>query len=84
MAAATEPVEYFDDEELDAFRNRAADSYTAEEEEAFREVFYTMFPREVPDWLRSLQLRGVELPEGLRDEVLLVVQENREDGGAVQ
>lgn len=84
MASATVPIEYFDDEELDRFRGRAADAYTEAEEEEFREVFYTMFTHEVPDWLRSLQLRGVEVPEGLRDEVLLVIQENQEAAAAVQ
>ncbi len=84
MASATQPIEYFDDEELDRFRGRAADAYSEAEEEEFREVFYTMFTREVPDWLNSLQLRGLELPEGLRDEVLLVVQENQEAASAAQ
>lgn len=72
MKAVTEPVEYFDDEELDRFRGRRSDDYTRDEEEEFREVLYTTLPREVGDWLRSLQLRGIELPEGLRDEALLL------------
>lgn len=73
MKAAASPIEYFDDEELDRFIGRAADDYTPAEEEEFREVLYTMFTREVGDWLRSLQLRGINLPDGLRDEVLLLV-----------
>lgn len=73
MKAASEPVEYFDDEELDRFIGRAADAYTAEEEDEFREVLYTTLTHEVGDWLRSLQLRGIELPEGLRDEALMLI-----------
>ena len=75
MKAAAEPIEYFDDEELDRFRGRAADSYTVEEEEEFREVLYTTLTHEVGDWLRSLQLRGIELPEGIRDEALMIIDE---------
>ena len=72
MKAAAEPIEYFDDEELDRFSGRSADAYTPEEEEEFREVLYTTLTREVGDWLRSLQLRGIELPEGVRDEAMLI------------
>lgn len=77
MKAAGEPIEYFDDEELDRFRGRSADSYSEEEEGEFREVLYTMFTREVGDWLRSLQLRQVELPEGIRDEALLLMESQK-------
>lgn len=77
MKAAAAPVEYFDDEELDRFRGRAADSYTAAEEEEFREVLFTMFTREVADWLQSLQQRGIELPSGLKDEAMMLVSEQR-------
>ena len=52
MKAASEPVEYFDDEELDRFIGRAADAYTAEEEDEFREVLYTTLTHEVGDWLK--------------------------------
>lgn len=76
MKAAAEPVDYFDDEELDRFQGRAADAYTEAEEEEFREVLYTTLPREVGDWLRSLLLRGIELPESLRDEALMLADSN--------
>ena len=72
MKAAAEPIDYFDDEELDRFQGRTADAYIEAEEEEFREVLYTTLPREVGDWLRSLQLRGIELPESLRDEALML------------
>ena len=42
MEAATKEIEYFDDEELDAFRQRPADGYSDEEAEMFREVMYSM------------------------------------------
>ncbi len=80
MKAATEPIDYFDDEELDRFSGREPDSYSEQEEEEFREVLYTTLTREVPDWLRSLQLRGIELPTGLRDEALMLAEERIEGG----
>lgn len=67
------PVEYYDDHELDLFRGRQAASYTDDEVGQFAEVLHTMWESDVPGWLRSLQLRGIELPEVLRDEVILLV-----------
>ena len=74
MKAVGEPIEYFDDEELDRFRGRSGDSYTEAEEEEFRAVLETTLTREVGDWLRSLQLRGIELPESLRDEAVMLME----------
>ena len=73
LAAISKATEYYDDEELDRFRGRGADEYTEEETEEFRNVLYTTLRREVGDWLRSLQLRGIELPEALRDEAVLLM-----------
>lgn len=70
-------VEYFDDEELDEYRGREADSYTEEEIERFREVLLTLRPTEIAPWARSVQLRGIELPQAVRDELLMIVAEER-------
>ena len=66
-------VEYYDDEDLDRYAGTPPGSYTPAQVEEFREVFYTMQEADVPGWVRSLQLRGIALPDELRDEVLLVV-----------
>ena len=68
---------YYDDEELDAWKGIEPDSYTPEQIELFREIFYTLRPEDVPGWVRSLQLRQIAVPESLRDEILLVVNEQR-------
>ncbi len=73
MEAATKPIEYFDDEELDKFKERQSDSYTDDEAEMFREVLYTMKTEEVKDWCRSLTLRHVSLPDQVKDEVMLII-----------
>lgn len=70
-------IDYYEDEELDAYQGREADSYTPEEVDEFEEVLTTMREDEVAGWIRSLQLRGINLPEELRDEVVLIVGERR-------
>ena len=47
-----------------------ADDYTDEEVEEFSEVLYTMQPDEVAGWNRSLILRGINLPNQIKDEVI--------------
>ncbi|MBR1401893.1 MAG: hypothetical protein IJ562_10025 [Prevotella sp.] len=76
MEAATKDIVYFDDEELDAFRSRTAGSYTDAEAEQFREIVYTMKQAEVKEWTRSLSLRGIELPNQVKDEVFLLIDES--------
>lgn len=80
LAAVSKTIEYYDDEELDRFKGKAGDAYTAEEAELFRDVLYTMQEVEVAGWVRSLQLRGIELPDGLKDEVFLIIGERRNIG----
>ena len=77
LAAVSRGIEYYDDEELDRYIGTAPDAYTPEEEDEFRDVFYTMQSDEVAGWVRSLQLRGIALPDNLKDEVFLIVGERR-------
>lgn len=77
LAAVSKKIEYYDDEELDEFIGRRADAYTGEETSLFREVLYTMQDVDVAGWIRSLQLRCIELPDALKDEVFLIIGERR-------
>ena len=70
MEAATKDIVYYDDEELDRFKGRAANNYSDEEVEEFAEVLYTMQAQDVEGWNRSLILRGINLPNQLKDEVI--------------
>ncbi len=70
LAAVSKQIEYYDDEDLDRFAGREADDYTDEEVEEFSEVLYTMQPEEVAGWNRSLILRGINLPNQIKDEVI--------------
>lgn len=77
LAAVSKDIIYYDDEELDQYQGLAAHEYTEEQTLEFANIFYELKEIEVAGWVRSLQLRGIELPEGLKDEVLLVVRERR-------
>lgn len=77
LAAVSKDIEYYNDEELDAYAGISGSDYTEGQTEEFREILYTMRDDEVAGWVRSLQLRGIELPSGIRDEVFLLVGERR-------
>lgn len=79
LAAAGEPVEYFDDEELDRFKGCAPETYTEDDSEEFRGILLSMRADEVAAWSRSLQLRGIELPTDVREELLMIVAERRQN-----
>lgn len=77
LAAVDSEIEYFDDEELDCYAGRGTGDYTQAETEQFRDVLLTLLPDDVAPWARSLQLRGIELPAPVREELLLMVGEAR-------
>ena len=77
LSAVSKDIEYYDDEELDRFARRSAEDYSAEEVEEFEEILSTLRSDEVAGWVRSLQLRSIELPIPLRDEVIMIVGERR-------
>jgi hypothetical protein len=78
LTAVSKKIEYYDDEELDRFSGITPDAYDTESVDEFRDVLYTLREVEVAGWLRSLQLRNVELPDALKDEAFLIVRERRE------
>lgn len=80
LAAVSKKIEYYDDEELDKYIGIPSEAYAAEDEEEFRDVFYTMQDTDVAGWVRSLQLRGIALPDNIKDEVFLIIGERREKG----
>lgn len=77
LAAVSRKIEYYDDEELDQYIGTSPDAYTPEQEDEFRDVFYTMQDTDVAGWVRSLQLRGIALPDNIKDEVFLIIGERR-------
>ena len=69
-----EEIVYFDDEELDAYAGIAPDAYSESQIDEFSEVLTTLRREEVAEWLHSLQLRGITLPESLKDAVMLMME----------
>ncbi len=70
-----EPPVYYDDEELDRFAGRAADAYTDQETEEFRDVLLTLLPSDAPGWSISLEKRRINLPQELQPELELLLSE---------
>jgi len=67
---------YYDDEELDAFAGRGEDDYTAEEEEQWRDVLYTLQPTDLLGWGQSIKHRGLTMPAAIKDEFLQLAAEH--------
>ena len=78
LAAVSKDIEYFEDEELDAYRGVAPEGYTDEQIEQFRDVLYTLQRDDVAGWARSIQMRGITLPTPIHDELIMLVAEIRE------
>ena len=71
-------IEYYEDEELDRFKGRSGEDYDDAEIDEFTDVLTTLKTEEVAGWVRSLQLREVNLPIELKDDIILLVGEQRE------
>ena len=78
LAGVSKEIVYYEDEELDAYRGMNPEDYTDEQVEQFRDVLYTLRPEEIGGWARSIQLRRIELPTAVRDELVMLAAEARE------
>ena len=74
LAAVSKELEYYNDEELDRFKGTKQEDYTEADIEEFRHVLYTMKTDEVDTWAHCLQTRGIEIPQEIKDEILLMLQ----------
>ena len=68
-------ITYYDDEELDRFVGRDADSYTPDEEELWRDVLYTLLPTDLLGWGQSVKHRGLKMPTAIREEFMQLAGE---------
>ena len=73
LKKASPQIDYFDDEELDVYRQIAPEAYTDEQIEVFRDILYTLRPEEVEEWLISLEKREINLPLILRQEAIELI-----------
>lgn len=79
LASVSDGIEYYDDEELDRFKGRGPEEYDDEEIEEFRDVLLTLLPEDIAGWGRSIQLRGIQLPAPIKEELLMIVAEARRE-----
>ena len=77
LLSADGSIEYFDDENLDVLADVQPDKFTEDQLNQLSEVFYTLRESDVAAWLRSLQIRRIQLPLELREQALLIVSERR-------
>ena len=74
LAGVSKGIEYYEDEELDRFKGKESGEYTDDEAEEFSEVLYTMRPDEAKGWNRSLILRGINVPNQIKDELIAMIE----------
>ncbi len=77
LAAISSEIVYYDDEELDLYRGTSSRDYPEAAVNEFREILLTLQDDDVAGWVRSLQLREIEIPEALKPEIYLIIGENR-------
>lgn len=70
-----DPIEYYDDEELDAFKGRESNAYSDDELEQWRDVLYTLKSEELLPWERSIKKRGILMPEVIKEELISMANE---------
>lgn len=78
LSPVSDEIIYYDDDELDRFKGRNQDDYDQEEIDEFQDVLLTLLPDDIPGWARSLQLRQIEPPREIREELLMMVREMRD------
>lgn len=77
MRCESQPVVYYDDQELDAFRGREADDYSDDEIEQWRDILYTLRPDDILGWGQSVKRRGIVMPATIRDEFMMLYNDRR-------
>ena len=78
LLATSAAIVYYDDEEFDKYAGVRPEDYQKEQIDEFKGILYTMRDEEVAGWLRSLQLRNINLPYEVREEALMIVADIRD------
>lgn len=73
-------ITYYDDEELDSYRDRKAADYSPDDIDRFRDVLYTLLPSDLMGWQRSLKRRGIAMPDPIHDEFIMLYNEHSGKG----
>lgn len=68
-------IEYYDDEELDEYKNIKENAYSESQIDEFRDVLYTLKTDEIRYWLLSIERRKINLPTILVSEARMLMAE---------
>lgn len=69
----SEEIIYYEDEDLDTYRNFEENDYDDDQIDEFREVLYSLKEKEIEPWLKSLELRHIILPSTIKSEVVFML-----------
>jgi hypothetical protein len=69
----SEEIIYYEDEELDAYKNFEENDYNDDQIDEFREVLYSLKENEIEGWMRSLELRKIEMPSVIKSELVFML-----------
>ncbi|MBN2598546.1 hypothetical protein [Labilibaculum sp.] len=72
----SEEIIYYEDEELDAYKSFEENDFNDDQIDEFREVLYSLKENEMEGWLRSLELRKIQLPSIIKSEVVFMLVRN--------
>ena len=77
LLTKTDEIIYFDDEELDEIAGIPSEEMTETQRKMIEDVFFTLREQDVAGWIRSTQLRNINLPDDIREQALFIVSERR-------
>ncbi|RUT79212.1 phospholipase [Ancylomarina longa] len=69
----SEEIIYYEDEDLDAYKNFEENDYNDEQIDEFRDVLYSLKEKEIEGWIRSLELRKIEMPSVIKSELVFML-----------
>ena len=72
----SEEIIYYEDEELDAYKNFEENDYNDDQIDEFREVLYSLKEKEIEGWIKSLDLRKIEMPSVIKSELVFMLVRN--------
>lgn len=75
LKSVNKEIVYYDDEELDSFKNKGENDYTNDEVEQWRDVLYTLKKNELLDWEQSVKKRGLVMPHAIHEEFIMLYGE---------
>ena len=77
LLSYSETIRYYNDEKLDQLKGISRHKLSKAQIALLSEVFYSLNEEDIAGWLRSLQLRRIELSTEIREQALLIISERR-------